>query len=187
MTGAGDATDCASATELTPPARQALSRALLARLSDQCAALEAAIASGHQQARSLREMHLVGEGLDAFTDAVAQMAGHRDALEASLGRLVEAAQALSSGPIATLREAGAFLDPLYLRAWEGGLARLSSLNASLAEQQAAAEIHARRGLTVLDAWRNVLGAPTDAGPTYNRYGQTRGQSPEAPPRLTIKL
>jgi hypothetical protein len=171
----------------SPSERLALSRALLSRLSDQCAALEATLAAGHQQGLALRDVNLGPEGLEAFENTVTRMAEQRDALATALARLMDAASALAGQAVPNLRAATPFLDPTYLRAWENGLTRLTSLNATLAEQQATAEIHARRGLTVLDAWRNVLGAPTDAGPTYNRYGQARGHSPDAPPRLAIKL
>ena len=166
---------------------ETLSRALLSRLADQCSALEAAIATGHEQARALRELRIGPSGTGAFDEAVARMAERRDALTQALANLVEAAETRAGGPLESLRAAAPFLEPAFLRAWEGGLARLTALNAALSEQQATAEIHARRGLTVLDAWRNLLGAPADAGPTYNRYGQTRGNQPEPPSRLDIKL
>jgi len=187
MTQPGPEARAALRSESGGPERTSLTRALMSRLADQCAALEAALSAGHAQARALREFNLGPNGAQGFEDAIVRMAEHRDGLEAALGRLVDAATALAGEPLPNLRAATPFVAPSFLKAWEGGLARLTALNASLAEQQVTAEVHARRGLTILDAWRNLLGTPLDAGPTYNRYGQTRGHQPDAAPRLDIKL
>jgi hypothetical protein len=174
-------------TALSSRERSDLSRALLSRLADQCTALEAALTTGNEQARALRVFRPASTAAAAFEDVVERMVNRRAALEAALVELVDAANRLAGQQLPSIRAATPFLDTTFLKAWESGLARLGSLNTALAEQQLTAELHARRGLTVLDAWRNLLGAPADVGPTYNRYGQTRGHQPESPQRLDIKL